>query len=300
MDFTQLKYFQVVAKTENISKAAEKLYLSQPNLSRAISRLEKELGVPLFERRSGRIYLNEYGRTFLLSVNAAFSELSSATQLIQRQYKNSNGVLSVACTIDDFLPDVLKDFHPNFPNITIKQFNYSFIQILDHLLDNSLDFAISSFPINHKNISFNILEQNEFVIFLNEKHPLASKDKISITDLSQERIICNNSRLNLETLRNICLKHGFEPMVAYEVEASDLVCSLLESNAGIAFMPLAHFKKIVNNNPQSKIIIKHINENIAPPIIGIAHHRTKPLCKPAKILINFIEDWLAEKAEMST
>ena len=88
MDLTQLKYFQAVAKTGNVSKAAEKLFVTQPNLSKSISRLEDELGVPLFEHRRGKILLNEYGRVFLGSVELAFHELNNGRQTILRLYES--------------------------------------------------------------------------------------------------------------------------------------------------------------------------------------------------------------------
>lgn len=63
MDITQLQYFRTVAHLEHITQAAEELHISQPNLSNAIKRLETSLGVALFERRNGRIFLNDYGKS---------------------------------------------------------------------------------------------------------------------------------------------------------------------------------------------------------------------------------------------
>ena len=64
MDFSQLNYFRAAARHGNLTHAAEELYISQPGLSRYLSRLEEELGVPLFERRKGKITLNTYGQLF--------------------------------------------------------------------------------------------------------------------------------------------------------------------------------------------------------------------------------------------
>ena len=75
MDFSQLNYFRAAARHGNLTRAAEELYISQPGLSRYLSRLEEELGVPLFERRKGKITLNTYGQLFLANVNLAFDQL---------------------------------------------------------------------------------------------------------------------------------------------------------------------------------------------------------------------------------
>ena len=79
MEISQLKYFAAVARLGNISKAAQELYVTQPNLSKSIARLEEELGVPLFEHRKGKITLNDYGRCFLASVNLSLGELENGT-----------------------------------------------------------------------------------------------------------------------------------------------------------------------------------------------------------------------------
>ena len=77
MELSQLRYFIAVAKLGNMSKAAETLFVSQPNLSTSISRLEEEVGVPLFERRRGKIALNQNGELLLKSVEQAVSLLDA-------------------------------------------------------------------------------------------------------------------------------------------------------------------------------------------------------------------------------
>ena len=110
MEFSQLNYFRTVARTGNISQAARELFVTQPNLSRSIARLEGELGVPLFEHRKGKVVLNEYGRIFLSGVENAFGELNTCIQTVQRLYENNQNILSLGCSIDGFLPDILQPF----------------------------------------------------------------------------------------------------------------------------------------------------------------------------------------------
>ena len=76
MDLTQLEYFRVVARYENITRAAKDLYVSQPTLSQSIARLESSLGIELFDRVNGKLHLNDAGRMFLERVNNAFFELT--------------------------------------------------------------------------------------------------------------------------------------------------------------------------------------------------------------------------------
>ena len=117
MDLSQLHYFRTAARTGNLSQAARELFVTQPNLSRSIARLETELGVPLFEHRKGKVVLNEYGRIFLSGVENVFGELNTCMQTVQRLYENSQKMLSLGCSIDGFLPDVLQAFSRVHPEI---------------------------------------------------------------------------------------------------------------------------------------------------------------------------------------
>ena len=121
MDLTQLKYFQAAARTGQYHQAAAELYVSQPNLSKSITRLEEELGVPLFDHRQGQDRTERLRPHVSLSVDIAFSELSSGVQNIQRMYAASQFMLSLGCNIRSYLADNLPAFSSAHPEIGIRQ-----------------------------------------------------------------------------------------------------------------------------------------------------------------------------------
>lgn len=99
MDLLQLRYFQAVARREHISQAAEELRVAQPSVSRTIARLEKELGVPLFDRRGRQVRLNSYGVAFLRRVDRALSELDEARRELSDAAGLGHGRVTVAAEI---------------------------------------------------------------------------------------------------------------------------------------------------------------------------------------------------------
>ena len=120
MDFDQLFYFHTVAKHNSFTKASEELNLSQPALSRSILRLEEEIGVPLFERKSRGVVLNQYGKVFLSHANQVLSEMKEAKQTIHDMVDPHHGTISLAFiqTLgSSFVPDLISDFQKEFPNI---------------------------------------------------------------------------------------------------------------------------------------------------------------------------------------
>lgn len=159
MEFSQLNYFRTVARTGNISQAARELFVTQPNLSRSISRLEGELGVPLFEHRKGKVVLNEYGRIFLSGVENAFGELNACIQTVQRLYENNQNILSLGCSIDGFLPDILQPFSRAHPEIGIRQYQGDASRLAQQLVERTLTLAVTPYPLSHNLLTFRLLEQ---------------------------------------------------------------------------------------------------------------------------------------------
>lgn len=295
MDLNQLRYFQTTARTGNLSKAAQELFVTQPNLSRSIARLEEELGVPLFHHRKGKVTLNEYGRVFLSSVDLAFEQLHEGTQAIRRLYESNQNILALASTIDDFLPDVLKDFSQKYPEIGIRQFNCSQELVAQRLLDRTLTLALSSRPIQEDAITFELLGEMPYALMLRRDHPLASRSGIRVAELSDQPFICDNSRMALPALRRICAQAGFKPHVAYEVESSDLIYQLLEGGAGIAFLPVSQYAKFMRTHESCPLAMLPVLDELPNAMIGVAFRKDLTFSAAERIFTSFVRDWLAEE-----
>lgn len=291
MEFSQLRYFQMVAKTENISKAAQSLYITQPNLSKSISRLEQELGVPLFDHRKGKIVLNDYGRLFLSSVNLAFDHLNTGVESIQRMYESDQNVLALSSPVEALLSDVLKQFSFLHPSIGIRQFSYSRENLIDHLLDRSLTLALASWEVKEEALQFDLLGKQDFVVLLHSGHPLAKHDHVWIRELEQENFICDTSRLNQKDLTQLCKSYGFHPHVGYEVESAELIYQLLEGQVGIALMPVSQYAKITSLHPDTKIRCLPIKDDIPCAVLGIVYHKNYVFSQAAQTFVDFLHQW---------
>ena len=110
MELTLLYYFKTVAEQENITKAAELLYISQPALSKAIAKLEKSLDVTLFERRKGRISLSAMGRVYYEYVSSAFQVLESGEKKLEEMKESSGEMVSIASPVAGVLQELIYNF----------------------------------------------------------------------------------------------------------------------------------------------------------------------------------------------
>ncbi|MDD6022736.1 MAG: LysR family transcriptional regulator [Oscillospiraceae bacterium] len=297
MEIIQLKYFVTVARLGNVSKAARELYVTQPNLSKSIARLEDELGVPLFEHRKGKIVLNDYGRCFLSSVNLCLEELENGVRSIQRMYESTQNILALGSSIDDLLPDVLRSFAQQHPEIGIRQFDCSVPELYERLSRRTLDLAITARPMAGEGFVFESLGRSEFVILVGKDHPFAGRKTICVKELAGEKLICDRSRMDSGTLSELCRSHGFAPNIVFEVESSNLIYSLLSCNRGIAFMPMVQMRKINNEFPDSGIHMIRIEDPVEPAQLGIVYRRDYDWSQAAVIFAEFLRKWLGQEAD---
>lgn len=286
MELLQLRYFQTVATLGNMSKAAEELFVSQPNLSISVSRLEKELGVPLFDRRKGRIVLNRNGEQFLRSVEQALSILDSGVQELQRQNAQQS-TLSMAFMTDDL--GLLKSFMLAYPELNINYQSMNMQEITQALLDQTIDVAWTMIPPSDDRLNYRVVYESEFVLLMNENHPLARKETISHPDLIQEPFAIDTTRVHLERFYSDCRKHGLNPNITHTVHQLDAVLALVESGRCVTPLPEVGYEKIVLSDEARGIVRRRYSDG--PPIASccIVWNKSVPLSRPSQLLQDFIQ-----------
>src|SRR5699024_1136655 len=147
MDLLQLKYFQTVARLEHISRAAEKLHIAQPYLSKVISRLEAELGVSLFDRKGRYIELNSLGKSFLKRVDTIFYELEESRRELTDMAGVDQGLISVAGTGLQFHRDLVVEFLKYYPDCKFRLIQATSREMVEKLDNTEIDFCFTSPPI---------------------------------------------------------------------------------------------------------------------------------------------------------
>lgn len=178
MDFNQLLYFKTTAKHKSFTNASEELNLSQPALSRSILRLEEEIGVPLFERRSHGVVLNQYGKVFLNHTNHIISEMKEAKQKIHDMVDPHHGTISLSFiqTLgSSFVPDLIIDFQKEFPNIQFQLSQNITSRILKEISSANIDIGFCS-PIEaDENLCSIPVFTEELFLIVSTAHRLAGK-----------------------------------------------------------------------------------------------------------------------------
>lgn len=193
MNLNQLYYFRTLAEYQHYTKAAAKLYISQPTLSNAIKSLEQELGCVLLKRSGRNVTLTEYGRMFYNTVCASLSNLDEGIDELQKKIKSDAGYINIACiptSIGTRLPKLIRDFqalHTQSPYFMLH--NQNSVPILEGLTNGDYDIGICSRDDSYTNLHFSPLFNEPFVVIVPPDHSLAQETRITPAMLQGQDVI---------------------------------------------------------------------------------------------------------------
>lgn len=232
MELRQIEYFRVIAKTQNISKAAEQLFIAQPSLSQTLMRLEDEIGTPLFDRKGKRIILNEAGKIFLKYADIIFQSLKNAHDEID-EYK---GIISTEVNISVesaslLLPEIISRIQSIYPDIKLRIFQSNTKTEFKTDLRIFSDFC----PCDPDGT---VLMHEPLGAVIPKDHPLAAKKSITAEELQSYGIISLTPQCNLYNIIDHFFKIGkLSPDKTMYVDSPAIMRDLLKANLGIAIIP---------------------------------------------------------------
>ncbi|WP_424462099.1 LysR family transcriptional regulator [Priestia aryabhattai] len=235
MELLQLKYFQVVARLEHISKAAEELYVSQPALSKTISQLEKELGIRLFDRNGKYIKLNRYGKAFCSKVERALKTLEDAKQELKDMSNDPcEEIRLVVLASSHLLPELLSRFREQYPQVRFR--------LMQHLTNSysqpDFDLCISAFPLTTRQIEHTPLLRESILLAVPLDHHLAKQSRVKLNELKNEKFIVLKKGKELRKITDaICKEQNFVPQITFESDDPATVRGLIRAKQGIGFIP---------------------------------------------------------------
>lgn len=242
MDYHQLKYFQMLADIGNYTKAADALVLSQSALSRSIIRLEEEVGVPLFQRKSRGVVLNRYGKIFLKSVNRALSEIDEARQEIANQVDPTQGTISLGFIQplgSSYIPDLISAFQSENPGIKFQLNQDTTRNILTWIESGEIDVGFCSPSEENDGFSALHIMDQELFLAVPKSHPLSGRKQIDLNEVAGDSFILFKPESALhDVIDKLFQDVGFHPMMSFEVYDERTVAGLVGANLGVALIPL--------------------------------------------------------------
>ena len=239
MDLSQIRYFLAIIETQGFTKAAERLFVSQPSLSAGIKKLEQELGVVLFERGGRRAVLTPAGKLFLEKARNIITEYQSALSTLKDFQQHPTLRLGVVCTLRiSLISNLVSAFRVIYPHITI-ELRDSYASDLNNLLEEGeVDLILTVVGSeNNPNTSVKLFQQ-PLLLAVPAIHPFAQREEVSVLELDGQPYI---ERVNCEFWRENPLMYksaGVKPQTVYLANQEEWVIHLIQTGLGMSFMPV--------------------------------------------------------------
>lgn len=246
MDFHQLEYVIAIAEEKSISKAAKKLYISQPSLSQYIIRLEDNLGIKLFERKGNFVTLTYAGEKYLTTAK----NILNLNEQLQKELSDIAGSKKGRLTIGIpnqtgryVLPLVLPEFHKQFPQVEIEVKEDVTTRLEEMLINHRTDIAILNLPIQQKEILYEPISTERVFLVAPKDHKICSEAEIkgydiNFSSLKNEKFILLKREQRMRFIADkIFEKAHFKPDILLELKNLDTAHRIAASGMGFTFIP---------------------------------------------------------------
>jgi len=289
MELRQLEYFQMSSRLKNITRAAERLRVSQPNITVAIKKLEAELGIQLFDRSQKQLSLTPEGAVFLNRIELALRNIQDAVLEVNdyKQLQKGTIKIGIPSMIGAYLfPKIFSNFQRLYPHLDIYLYEEGSMAIREQLERDELDFGIVIISDASPNLQLLKMSTNQIVACVPQHHPLAAKTSIGIEDMADTDLIMLKEG---SFLRNLILQRlkaaNITPNIVLESNQIETIKGLVSSDVGIAFL----LDFIVKDAPTIKAL--PIDEPIFVDV-GLAWKKDRYISKAAQSFIDFCKDSL--------
>lgn len=245
MELRHLRYFVAVAEEENVSKAALKLHVSQPGISRQIRDLEDEIGFPLFERSAKSVRLTAAGKVFLTEAREVLLRAEAAVKKARGVAGGMTGEINVgyapSLTVQ-ILPPILRAFQEQFPQVRVALHDLSSDEMLTQLGTKRLQVALTVKPTGKmaRGLAFKELARYAMMVAVAPNHPLAKLKAITLQQVAPEPLIGLSRKdypeAHIET-KKMFGAVKLKPNFAEEHEGGTSIIAAVEAGRGVALVP---------------------------------------------------------------
>ncbi|HEX5145247.1 MAG TPA: LysR family transcriptional regulator [Mycobacterium sp.] len=289
MQLEELRWFLVLAETEHVTDAAAELGIAQPTLSRALAKLENEVGAPLFDRVNRRLRLNPYGQIMAEHVRRAVAELQSATERIAALRNPDTGRVRLAflhSLANWFVPEQLRLFRDEFPGIRFELFQGPGYEINDRVLRGGADLAITG-PRPGADFGWHLLYVDRLCLALPPGHRLAGRARLRLSAAADEPFIGLGEHFGLRQLTDeLWAEDGIAPDIVFEASEIPAMQGLVAAGFGVAVVPLP---RTSHDGADAKVVHVPLTNAGAKREVGLAWARGRELPPAAERFADFLK-----------
>lgn len=239
MDIGQLRSFLVVAEELHFGRAAERLHIAQPPLSRTIKQLERELGTTLFDRNTRRVELTASGRALLAPAAEVLDATRRAEAAVRSAAKGESGVVRIAfagVSTHRLVARLARAVRSQRPGIRLELTSQQFAQpALKKLQQSETDLALGRWDVLPADVQAEVVMKDSLVLAIPDAHPLARNESVAVADLAREQFVSLSpleGSVLTERLRRLAEDNGFFPEIAQIAPDTQTALALVSAEVG--------------------------------------------------------------------
>ncbi|MDR3440611.1 LysR family transcriptional regulator [Telmatospirillum sp.] len=242
MEWQQLKYFRAVAEFEHVTRAAEHLAVSQSAVSRAVTQLERELGVPLLTRQGRNVVLSRFGKVFLQRVIRSQAEIESGQRELADLIDSEAGAICLGFLRSfgpELVPHLIKEYRQLCPRAQFMLVQQPGESLMNHLMDGKTDLILSSPGVfSRPGVEWSTLFVQELVIGVPAAHQLAQRRRLCFADLAEEQFVALWHGCTLRSIFDkACVAASIVPKIAFEGPDIPTLRGLISAGLGVGLLP---------------------------------------------------------------
>lgn len=243
MELRHLRYFLVLSEELHFGRAARKLNIAQPPLSRQIKNLEEELGVDLFKRTKRHVELTPYGKYLKQETLRLLQHVETVRNhlgLLKRGAVGQVKIGYVGSAMHSVLPRVLSEVKNHYPDVNTVMMEMDNEDQIDALKSGDIDIGVVRTPMQVTGVTLTPIYSETLSVILSQSHPRARSRKFTLADMADEPFIsfCRRCAPGLyDRIVGLCNKNGFCPRIVHETSQINSVVRLVESNLGYSIVP---------------------------------------------------------------
>ncbi len=283
MELYQMRYFKAVADCGSMTKAAERLHVSQPALSKAIKALEEEMGTLLFDRVGRSIVLNEDGHVVHRAVTYAIDSVDAVPQALSSFTRTRAQMVNLYSPVpmgDDV--NIIATFHKEHPDIRIRS-AMTRTQAFDA---DQADLTFFSSPSVHEGPNYLLLGVEPFVLSLPKGHPLADREEVDLEELCDEPLVTVAPCRARSMIDRLFEKKGLKPAISAEVQLCLIVNDLVASGVGYGIAPAVTWFTSAHRSNVSAVRISNCDMK---RYIYLKWPENSVLSESARLFISFLQ-----------
>lgn len=243
MELRHIHYFLAVAEDLHFRKAAERLYISQPGLSRQIKQLEDELGFPLFERNNKKVALTKAGAYLKKEFSHTVKNINDSVlhaQLLHQGIEGNINLGYVGSAMQNVIPNLLHQINENLPNLYFNLKEMENPEQIDALLSQEIDLGFIRMNQVPSGLKIQPIFEDTFSLVLPKNHEINANNFKNISQLKNEPFILFDQSYSpnyYAQVMQIFNDRGFTPTISHNTVHASTIFKLVENNFGIAIVP---------------------------------------------------------------